>query len=117
MKVYYVAHPYGGSKTNEKKADKIIRSLCAVYTADCFISPIHGIRIPYRPETYVDDLEYCIALLRKCDGIVMAGDWQNSKGCMVEYFLAKELGKDIMFADKLLGHGLTDAEAEEEDSE
>ena len=34
---------------------------------------------------YLEGLNLCLSLLKRCDTIIMCGDWQNSRGCMAEY--------------------------------
>ena len=102
MKIYYVSHPYGGKQKNEAKADVIVQALQAEYPDVCFVSPVHAIRCPYSKTDYIQGLDYCLELLRRCDGIVMCGNWQGSIGCVSEFILARELCKDVKTADELL---------------
>ena len=113
MELYYVSHPNGGVKKNVDAADKIVKKLSAKYPDDCYVSPIHAIRVPYKETPYEVGLGYCLELLRHCECVVMAGDWRSSVGCMVEYFMAKEWGKKIYDADVLL----SDEPGVEEDDE
>ena len=102
MKIYYVSHPYGGKQKNEAKADVIVQAVQTEYPDICFISPVHAIRCPYSKTDYILGLDYCLELLRRCDGIVMCGKWQESIGCVSEYMLAREICKDVKTADKML---------------
>ena len=38
-----------------------------------------------------------IEALLECDAIYMCEGWQNSKGCMAEFEVARIYGKEIMF--------------------
>ena len=89
MKIYYVSHPYGGKQKNEAKADEIVRALQTEYPDICFVSPVHAIRCPYSKTDYIQGLDYCLELLRRCDGIVMCGKWQESIGCVSDLKKAK----------------------------
>ena len=102
MKIYYVSHPYGGKQENEAKADVIVRALQTEYPDVCFVSPVHAIRCPYNRTDYIQGLDYCLELLRRCDGIVMCGKWQESIGCVTEFMLAREIDKDIDHAVGML---------------
>lgn len=46
---------------------------------------------------YDEILGQCLELLKKCDGIVMAGDWEKSNGCQREKKLAERLGLEIYY--------------------
>ena len=52
------------------------------------------------PETYKPYSYYMgkdIEALLKCDAIYLCEGWQNSKGCMAEFEVARIYGKEIMF--------------------
>lgn len=107
MKVIYVSHPYKGSHTNSVLVEKITEKLQKQFPQAVFFSPIHAIKDDYIETDYVLGLSHCIELLRRCDGIVLCGDWKNSKGCMAEYFTAKQMKKwvfiraDAKFEDEI----------------
>lgn len=42
-------------------------------------------------------MEMCLAWLEGCGGIIMAGDWQNSKGCKIEKEYAQKWGKQVAY--------------------
>lgn len=44
---------------------------------------------------YEDFIAMDIAIIRKCDAILMIGAWAGSKGCMIEYNAAQEAGIPI----------------------
>lgn len=62
-----------------------------------FVSPIHILGPLYDAIPYIDGLDLCLSLLRRCDGIIMCGDWQHSRGCMAEYGYAKASGIPVFF--------------------
>ena len=110
MDVLYVSHPYGGKQENEAKADAIVRALQISHPDVCFVSPVHAIRAPYSRTDYVQGLEYCLALLALCNGIVMCGNWQESRGCVAEYFAAKMKYLPVYTGEEMLnGEGFDEA--------
>jgi len=42
-------------------------------------------------------LNGCLELLKRCDAIFLLRGWQQSKGSVAEYELAKELGLEVIF--------------------
>jgi hypothetical protein len=40
-------------------------------------------------------MEHCFEALSRCDELWIAGDWQESKGCCMEYAFAKGKGIPI----------------------
>ncbi len=102
MKLYYVSHPYDGKPENAAKADVICRALQKLWPDDVYISPIHAIRGDYQKTDYVVGLSWCTELLKRCDGIVMCGNWEISTGCVTEYMVARGLKMDVMTARGLL---------------
>ena len=110
MDVVYVSHPYGGEQKNEAKADVIVRALQTANPDACFVSPVHAIRAPYSRTDYVQGLEYCLALLDRCNAIIMCGNWQESRGCVAEYVVAKGKGIPVWTGEEmLLGEGFDEA--------
>lgn len=110
MDILYVSHPYGGKQENEVKVDVIVRALQVAHPEFCFVSPVHAIRCPYNRTDYIQGLDYCLELLRRCDGIVMCGNWQDSRGCVAEYVVNDIQGKPAYIAEVML-NGEGDDEA------
>ena len=93
--MYYVSHPYTGEEeSNKKEAREITARLKTEYPQHIFINPLDTFQYaedwPY--ETVLED---CIELLYKCRGIIMTGDWGNSRGCRKEIKAAAKAGKEI----------------------
>lgn len=110
MNVVYVSHPYGGEQKNKAKVDVIVRALQTVHPEFCFVNPVHAIRPPYGRTDYVQGLKYCVALLERCDAIVMCGNWRESRGCVAEYFVALSKGIQVLLgSDELAGEGFDEA--------
>ena len=83
-KLIYVAHPYGGKKSNREKIDVIMNELIFADTANDYVSPIH----------------ICLGLLGHCDILVLCDGWEQSRGCKGEYEYAQKHGKDIFKLDE-----------------
>lgn len=108
-RLFYVSHPYGGNPENEKAVQDIIdemsgrklrpNSFIFMPFGDdsAFVSPIHILGSLYDAIPYIDGLDLCLSLLRRCDGIILCGDWQHSRGCMAEYGYAKAIGIPAFF--------------------
>ena len=84
MNMIYISHPYtGAEKENRKAAAAIVAELARKYPHILFVNPLDAMRhlktakIPYDAV-----LEQCKTLLGKCDGVIMAGNWKDSNGCM-----------------------------------
>ena len=48
-------------------------------------------------DSYARKMGNDIEALLECDAIYLCGGWQNSKGCMAEFEVARIYGKEIMF--------------------
>ena len=92
MDMIYISHPYtANEKENRKDALQIAKSLGQKYPYIAFVNPIAAmVHLKDSKVAYDDVLAQCKTLLAKCDGIIMTGNWQDSKGCMAELALAKE---------------------------
>ena len=89
-RLFYVSHPYGGNPENEKAVQDIIDEMSGrklrpnsfifmPFGDDSkFVSPIHILGPLYDAIPYIDGLDLCLSLLRRCDGIILCGDWQHS---------------------------------------
>lgn len=93
-KLIYVAHPFGGDRSNIQKVGIVLKELQEMYPKGVFISPLHC----YSWMEYTEDISNCLKLLSKCDILLLNGDWENSKGCLIEEKFAKEKGiKKIVY--------------------
>ena len=74
-----------------------------VFTCACMFAdelPSNWERIPVTPEMNDNDigiyyLAKSIDAIGKVDGLVFMPGWENSRGCKIEYQVAKEYGKFI----------------------
>lgn len=99
----YVAHPYGGRIENKEDVDMIMRYLIKADKENVYLSPIHNYGMAYFKNEYVKGLDICLRMLRQCDVLVLCGDWQNSKGCIGEWVLAKANNIDVYEYDEWVG--------------
>ena len=93
----YVAQPFGGDTDAYKVARRIIRNLIKNYPRVVFISPILQYGFMYEDVEYIEGLEICINLLRRCDRLLLLPGWQSSRGCVAEWATARELGIPIYY--------------------
>ena len=59
------------------------------------ITPLDICPEPDKPYSYYMGKD--IEALLECDAIYLCEGWQNSKGCMAEFEVARIYGKEIMF--------------------
>lgn len=120
MKLVYVAHPYGGDEKNAQAVKQIIEDLTegnhpllanhtiiTMHTPDgipsiellqaVYVSPIHQQGFMHEGTPYLAGLQKCLELLRRCDVLLLCGDWQNSKGCLAEFGFAAARKMPIVF--------------------
>lgn len=98
MKRIYVSLPISGYDLEERKTEaERIKS-----TLNFFCLSIKEVVTPFdvcpdsdKPYSYYMGKD--IEALLKCDTIYMCNGWQNSKGCMAEFEVARIYGKKIMF--------------------
>ena len=97
MKLIYISHPYTGKETkNRKEAEVITTGLSQVRHDIVFVNPLNAFRHMKKAKIgYEETIAQCLALLDKCDGIIMAGDWRESYGCNQERDHAKAKGMDV----------------------
>lgn len=90
MRRYYISHPYTGDEENNRaEAARIQRHLQERYPNCLFLNPLAMFE-PLADMPYEQVMRYCLEMLRYCDGIIMAGDYVYSKGCLREHEEAVE---------------------------
>ena len=94
MKMFYLSHPYtGDEEKNRAEAYFIASRLARKYPDVVFFNPLDAMQHTVTAGLGYDTvLKQCIEILRRCDGIIMAGDWSESAGCREEFRVAKERG-------------------------
>ena len=100
----YISIPISGHDLEEVKAkarDISERLLCDVFgfkkdrNRPDVITPLDVCPEPDKPYSYYMGKD--IEALLECDVIYLCKGWQNSKGCMAEFEVARIYGKEIMF--------------------
>lgn len=105
-KMLYISHPFltnGNADDNKKAVDKILADLVLKYGKEyVFISPIHNYGTLDGQLNYEHGLNLCLDLLRKCDGVIMCGNYFRSKGCKTELMNAIQWDKAIFKLEDFL---------------
>ena len=100
----YISIPISGHDLEEVKAKVGYareRLLCDVFgfkkewNRPDVITPFDVCPEPDKPYSYYMGKD--IEALLECDAIYLCEGWQNSKGCMAEFEVARIYGKEIMF--------------------
>ena len=86
MKMFYISHPYtGDEELNRAEAYFITANLAGILPDVAFFNPLDAMRYAVAAKLDYDTvLHQCIGILRRCDGIIMTGNWQESEGCTRE---------------------------------
>lgn len=99
-KMYYVSHPFtGNEEDNRQEARKITAELKKKFEDDIFLNPLDAFKYIelVKDWDYNEALKQTTELLRKCDGIIMTGNWRNSWGCLKEKEIAENLQIEVIF--------------------
>ena len=106
MKVY-LSLPISGQPTKERMdyANQVKREIECTYRCGWgyfkfedelnIITPFDVCPEPDKPYSYYMGKD--IEALLECDAIYLCEGWQNSKGCMAEFEVARMYGKEIIF--------------------
>lgn len=85
----YLSHPFGGRRDNVVDAGQMAKWYQKkLGTKGTIVSPIHNFSwLSYKEEEegYWEDIYHCLALLSRCDAMILTGDWKKSMGCCIEY--------------------------------
>ena len=90
MKRVYVAHPYGGKEENKQSVETLIREMVKNYPDVLYLSPIHAMGYLYNDVEYEHGMQYCFALLKTCDELLLCEGWETSRGCKMEKEFAEK---------------------------
>jgi hypothetical protein len=101
-KVIYIAHPFQGKPENIKKVEQIILDLIKLYPDYTFYSPLHATGFYYFAKSYEDGMEDCLEMLSRSDELWLSPNWEQSKGCNIEYNWAKEHYMPIKLVDLMM---------------
>ena len=106
MKRIYLSLPISGYPINQRKeyAYQVKRELeCEHYAGWGYFKDEDGIQIvtpfdvcPEKDKSYSYYMGRDIEALLECDAIYLCEGWQNSKGCMAEFEVARIYGKEII---------------------
>ena len=88
----YIVHPYTGDEERNRERALRAEELLRKATPNVeFFNPVGRLSENLKTKRYVETMNYCLAELSDCDGIVLCGDWENSPGCRMEAKHAKAL--------------------------
>jgi hypothetical protein len=95
----YVAHKYGGSIRNVRKAAKITHDLQVKDLANCYVCPLLTFsHLGYGEIGFDNEMELCYDLLQNCDKMIVASD--ISKGVQAEIDFAKLIKLEVVTLEK-----------------
>lgn len=97
MKILYVSHPFTGrEEENRKEARKITADLQRKYPEYHFYNPLDALQAQGDAGLdYKTILIHCQCIIYACDGIILTGNWTQSKGCMKEKYFAELAQKPV----------------------
>ena len=99
--ICYVAHRYGGDKSNIEKANKITHDLQVKDLANCYICPLLTFsHLEYGEIGFDNEMELCLDILSQCDKLIVASDFSNSKGVQMEIDFAKLVKMEVVRLDE-----------------
>lgn len=99
MAVCYLAHAYGGDKTNIERVGKIAKKLQLEHPEHAFFSPLHALSyLEYNEMAYDDLMEVCCDFLSACDVLIVIGE--ISKGVQREIDFAKLVKMEVLQLDE-----------------
>lgn len=97
----YVAHPYGGDKENVDRAAVCLGRLKEMHPYKTLFSPLHNWDWDtYDPDHQTKPMQDCLMILKRCDAVILCGNWKKSMGCMQEYSAAYVLGIPVFELDE-----------------
>lgn len=98
--IYYVAHRYGGDKSNIEKAKKITHDLQVKDLANCYICPLLIFsHLEYGEIGFDNEIELCLDVLQNCDKLIVASEITNSKGVEKEIDFANLVGMEVIWLE------------------
>ena len=95
--IYYVSHPFTGNPgINRRKARAVTVYLQQGYPEHYFYNPLDAMQAQAMAGLdYNAILTLCLDMLYKCDGIIMTGNYNSSRGCNTELVAARFMHKPI----------------------
>jgi hypothetical protein len=96
MDLVYVAHKYSNDPANIEKAKQITHDLQVADPDNCYITPLLCFgHLSYNEISYDDEMALCLALLGRCDKMIVASD--ISKGVQMEIDHCRQKGIPIQY--------------------
>lgn len=95
--VAYMAHPYEMKEVNLYKSRDMAKKLAVLHPYMAIITPLDNFRCLIRES---DILKRSKQVLKRCDALIMTGDWKASPLCMVEVSFAYNRGIPIIEPDE-----------------
>jgi len=103
MKLLYIAGPYRG-KNQFCVTANIERARSVAHDVINHLAPVWHPVTPHLNTQYMDDLashEYFLTgtleLMRRCDAVLVQGEWESSEGTIAEIAEARRLGMPVYF--------------------
>jgi hypothetical protein len=63
-------------------------------------TPLNPMKLPHNhAKSWQAYMRECIAALVQCDAIYLMGNWRDSKGAILEYHIAMQLGLQVLAQD------------------
>ena len=92
MKTVYFSHPFTGhEEENKKRARNYCKELSMAFPNVLFINPLDSFQyMDTGIWTYDQVMKKCLKLMLMCDAVLMAPEWEASRGCHIEYMTAKD---------------------------
>lgn len=88
--IAYMAHPFNGKESNMFISLVIASDIHKHIPGIVIVNPLTNFAyMPYEHNNYRQGIDACLALLDRCDVLILTGKWKDSKGCMAEYGFAK----------------------------
>ena len=99
MALCYVAHAYGGKKSNFERAKKVTNCLQKNDLLNCYVCPLMAFsHLEYEEIGYDDEMELCFDLLMCADRLIVASEISN--GVRKEIDFAKLVKMEVMQLDE-----------------
>lgn len=94
----YIAHKYGGDKSNIEKAKRITHDLQIADKENTYICPLCTFcHLDYGEIPFEEEMSLCLDILSRCDGLFVASD--ISKGVKCEIDFAKSHDLEVVYVE------------------
>lgn len=93
--VAYLAHPYGGNHQNMVEARHLATTLYEEFPKLTILNPLDNGEYMFGDDEETI-IKHVLELLARCDVLLLAPGWEDSKGCNKELNKALDKGMDIL---------------------